>query len=73
MALVLVPIDCWLIAHYAFAAKCKDVTTVPEVVQDLWYRFGLQSIMFVVDRGMIDSTGQAVPEDAGRVYSVSLS
>ena len=46
---------------------------MPEVVQDLRHRFGLQPIVFVVDRGMIHSTGRAVPEDAGRVYLVSLS
>lgn len=73
MALALAPIDCWLTAHHAFAGKCKDATTVPEVVQDLWYRFGVQPIVIVMDRGVIGSAGRAVPEDAGRVYSVSLS
>ena len=58
--LVLVPTDCWLIARHAFGGKCKHATTEPELAQDLRHRFGLQPIVFVVDRGMIDSTGRAV-------------
>ena len=71
--MVLVLIDGRVIAHHAFAGNRNDATTVSEVLQDLRQRFGLQRIVFVGDRGIVDRTGWAVPEEAGGVYLLCLS
>lgn len=73
IVLGLVLIDGWPIAHHVFAGNRKDASTVAEVVQDLRQRFGLQRIVFVGDRGMIDSTVRAALEAAGCGYLVGLS
>ena len=73
-ALGLMLIDVWMIAHHPFAVNCKDATTVTELMHDLWRGFGLQRIVLVGDRALIDSTGRAVPpEEAGCAYLVGLS
>lgn len=74
MPLGLMLIDVWMIANHTFAVDCKDATTVTEVMRDPWRGFGLQRIVFVGDRALIDSTGRAVPpEDEVCVRLVGLS
>ena len=68
----LVPVDGWPLAHHVFAGNRKDATTVAEVVQDLRTRFGLQRIVFVGDRGMVDSAARTALEAAGCGYLLGL-
>ncbi len=49
----MVMVDGWPIAHHVFAGNRRDLTTVPEVLQDLEQRFGLARVVFVGDRGMV--------------------
>ena len=49
----MVMVDGWPIAHHVFAGNRRDLTTVPEVLQDLEQRFGLRRVVFVGDRGMV--------------------
>ena len=73
IVLGLVLIDGWPIAHHVFAGNRKDASTVAEVVQDLKQRFGLQRIVFVGDRGMIDDAVREELDAAGCGYLMGLS
>lgn len=72
IVLGLVLVDGWPIAHHVFAGNRKDATTVAEVVADLKERFGLQRIVFVGDRGMVDDTVREALDAAGCGYLLGL-
>ena len=68
----LVLVGGWPLAHHVFAGNRKDATTGAEVAQDLRARFGLQRIVFVGDRGMVDSAARTALEAAGCGYLLGL-
>ena len=41
------------IAHHVFSGNTSDVTTLPEIMEDLQRRFGVGRIALVADRGLI--------------------
>jgi transposase len=43
------------IAHHVFAGNTADVTTLPEVLEDLKERFGVGGICVVADRGLVSA------------------
>src|ERR1700740_266225 len=56
----LVMVDGWPIAHHVFQGNWRDAKTVPEVLSDLEQRFGLKRVVFVGDRGMVQSDNLAL-------------
>ena len=67
-----VMMDGWPIAHHVFAGNRLDQTTVGEVVEDLRWRFGLERIVFVGDRGMVSWKNVDQLRQAGQGYLVGL-
>jgi transposase len=53
------------IAHHVFAGDTSDVTTLPEVLEDLVDRFAVGKICVVADRGLISETNIDDVEAAG--------
>jgi transposase len=53
------------IAHHVFAGDTTDVTTLPEVLEDLQKRFAVGRICLVADRGLISETNVATVAEAG--------
>ncbi len=46
----------WPIAHHVWAGNTRDTSTVPEVLDDLSGRFQFQRVVFVGDRGMVSES-----------------
>jgi hypothetical protein len=53
------------IAHHVFAGNTADVSTLPEVLEDLQSRFGVGPICVVADRGLISEANVEVVADSG--------
>jgi hypothetical protein len=53
------------IAHHVFAGNTADVTTLPEVLNDLQSRFGIAAITMVADRGLISADNVKALSDKG--------
>jgi hypothetical protein len=53
------------IAHHVFAGNTADVSTLPEVLEDLQTRFGVGRICVVADRGLISQANVDVVEGCG--------
>lgn len=53
VAVGVVMIAGWPIAHHVWAGNTRDSATVKEVIADLEKRFGIVRIVFVGDRGMV--------------------
>jgi transposase len=51
------------IAHHVFAGNTGDVSTLPEVLEDLQARFGVGRICVVADRGLISTDNIEVVEN----------
>ena len=51
------------IAHHVFAGNTGDVSTLPEVLEDLQQRFGVGRICVVADRGLISADNLEVVEN----------
>jgi transposase len=66
----LVMVDGWPIAHHVFNGNWRDAKTVPEVLNDLEQRFGLNRVVFVGDRGMVTSRNLALVREHGHGYIV---
>jgi transposase len=67
-----VMVDQWPIAHHVFRGNLRDATTVPQVVEDLEQRFGLQRVVFVGDRGMVTAANLQRLRDHEQGYVVGL-
>jgi len=53
------------IAHHVFAGNTSDVTTLPDVLDDLQTRFGVGRIALVCDRGLISEANLDAVADHG--------
>ena len=53
------------IAHQVFAGNTSDVTTLPQIMEDLQQRFGVGRIALVADRGLISEDNLAEVEAHG--------
>jgi transposase len=53
------------ISHYVFAGNTTDISTLPEVLNDLQHRFGVAKIALVADRGLISGANLAAVAQAG--------
>src|SRR5579883_171350 len=63
-------VDGWPIAHHVFNGNWRDAKTVPQVLNDLEQRFGLNRVVFVGDRGMVTSHNLGVVREHGHGYIV---
>ncbi len=70
MLVGLVMVDGWPIAHHVFNGNWRDAKTVPQVLNDLEQRFGLNRVVFVGDRGMVTSHNLGVVREHGHGYIV---
>jgi transposase len=68
----LVMVAGWPIAHHVWAGNRRDVTTVEEVIEDLWARFGLRRLILVGDRGMVSEENLTALSSQGHGYVVGL-
>jgi transposase len=66
----LVLVDDWPIAHHVFQGNRRDAMTVPDVVQYLERRFGVQRMALVGDRGMVTSANLEQLRLGGHGYIV---
>jgi len=53
------------IAHHVFAGNTADVSTLPQVLEDLQGRFGVGRIALVADRGLVSEANVAACGEAG--------
>ena len=60
------------LGHKVFPGNAADAATVPEVLDDLRRRFGIERVIFVGDRGMISRRNIQVLKEAGYGYIVGL-
>jgi transposase len=60
------------LAHKVFPGNMVDAATVPQVLDDLRNRFGLQRVIFVGDRGMVSQGNLDALEGAGYEYVIGL-
>ncbi len=67
-----VMVDQWPIAHHVFRGNLRDATTVPQVVEDLEQRFGLERVVFVGDRGMVTAANLQRLREHDQGYVVGL-
>jgi transposase len=69
----LVMVDQWPIAHHVFRGNMRDSSTVPQVLEDLETRFGLQRVVFVGDRGMVTTANVQALRSRQQGYLVGLN
>jgi transposase len=62
----------WPVAHHVFCGNTAEVTTLPQVIEDLRNRFEIEKIIFVADSGFVSEENLNYIANRGYKYIVAM-